>query len=352
MRARGGKGVGVSYDVEVAAVERPDEATFRDLVSGEPGVELTGTLQGEGNLIVYEHVAEGSRPLLMIEVQEAGSGVVSDELADAAPGASWLTLLSVPAVDEALGVHSARRLAFALVERYGGGAYDPQEERILTSVQRQKRPAAERRVDVLTISWFFPLATRSPEAADPFLDLATELLPEALPVRHKGYRKGSDVSDGFRRMWSSPPDSPYYRTVEWEWETRRPVFGAYGQAVVRTPGSEHDGVPSWDVSVDISAEDVRRSPTLRERVVAFFCSLADELHAFYGAAFVSRNVLYRRSLWYDDLSESLSIRAWYGLPRFLTWLTWFGREYLLTLEDVLSPLRRRCDIRLYEALSL
>jgi hypothetical protein len=66
-----------------------------------------------------------------------------------------------------------------------------------------------------------------------------------------------------------------------------------------------------------------------ETVVALLPSMARRLGAFYAAAHVERNVIARRSLWYEASHEQVPMpNSWFaGLPPVPTWLAWFGPAY-------------------------
>ena len=74
--------------------------------------------------------------------------------------------------------------------------------------------------------------------------------------------------------------------------------------------------------------------------MAFFCAVAADFGAAYGAACVTRDAILRRGRTsFDQRSEMGPLpraRWWVGLPALPTWLGWFGEPYRELVADAVS----------------
>jgi len=77
-------------------------------------------------------------------------------------------------------------------------------------------------------------------------------------------------------------------------------------------------------------------------VVALFTQIARRLKSFYALGYVQREVIVRRSIWFDGRTEpcpTLPGKWWLGLPDEPAWLIWVGAEYAREIEKHLDPIR-------------
>jgi hypothetical protein len=141
-------------------------------------------------------------------------------------------------------------------------------------------------------------------------------MPEAAPAKQDDLLR--EVEDADRIMIPT-------------WRGRRPVYEGY--ISVNRLGFAKT-TPSWKARLSFDATtDV--APPWTEAGVALFANVSRTLGAFYGAAYLQRNVVLSRGTLFVQHADDLYISAWDGLPSFATWLTWFGEAYRDRLAGVL-----------------
>lgn len=114
----------MSYDLRVATAARPSDELIGDLTAG---LVVEGSL-ADGQLAVYRR--PGGPPIVVDGPVGVELDDLDDELAGAVLAPRWLLEVSVPEGASA-DLTLARKLARQLAERFDGGAFDPQQDKLL-----------------------------------------------------------------------------------------------------------------------------------------------------------------------------------------------------------------------------
>lgn len=314
----------MSTDLYVATRLKPSEQQLRDLWTRQTGVVIEGTFAGGGTLVIEE---VGGGPLCVIDAPTRVNAEEIDALpAGIRPRPRWLLFLSVPAAGEERGVTLTYRVALALAGICDGVVYDPRTDEVVQSNgQREavKQPD-KTRISTVSVSWFLPISHFTPETGETFLAVADRIMPQVTPRRRADFLS-----------WLAIEHESIRDAFFW-WKGRKPCFNGYAYVETR-PTARSRAVPAWKIELDLHEEPIRTNPRVRETLIHLFTSVGTEVGAFYGAAYVEREVvLTGRSIGYDFGSfraQSVVIPTWGGLPRFAMWLSWYGPPY----RDLVAP---------------
>jgi hypothetical protein len=222
----------------------------------------------------------------------------------------------------------AVRFAKLFAKTLDGAVVDQQTGEIWSRSQSRtiQRPSRQERVAAVDLTWFSLRKHLPVEASSLMVSAAERYLPEALPRRFGQYEplqgKYVDVGEeGFKRAWRAATSSLFF-------SGSLPCIGGN----LNAGPNERFLDNYWSMSMTFLAEALKEHGW-RDAVRRLFTTLADELHAFYSSAQVSRNNIWSgRSLWMDGETE-LPIRTlrfrqgWLGLPPTPTWWSWFGAPY-------------------------
>jgi hypothetical protein len=270
----------VSYDVEVATHDRPDEIEAPD------GVTVDGPFAAEPDDL-------------------------AESLAAAVLAPRWLTTVSAGNAD------AARKVARRLAKLNEGAAYDPQEEAVFYPRGRPKRVPAGKpeKTSIVRLEWYVP-AERWAAAPGELVATLARRCPEALPTRY-GYieplqqRYDPEQPDAFSGL--ARDDSTF-------WFSSRPSFGGHA-------------IPPHRLGIDLDWRVLDADPRWREAVAGLFAAAAAALGAFYAECWVepgwnvSRNNRLSIAAGRKTRASALRRDGWQGLPAEPAWLTWFGGEY-------------------------
>jgi hypothetical protein len=252
----------------------------------------------------------------------------------------WLTQISVPAAASNSDLKLAGQLAKHIAVTCDGSVYDPQLDKVVWPRQSRRRfvaPAKEERIRLVGLDWYLPSVQSSRETAKVLLQTLRKTCPEALPTRFGTFEplqhRMETNGESFVSVWEEVSRVEYGDMFFWK--TKSPFYGGDisfpDQREPRLAGVKR--AIHFSMSVDGRALDAE--PAWRETVVRLFVELARRLRAFYGVGYVQRNVIARRSIFFDTQSEgspTLPGRWWLGLPPTPTWLAWFGAGYRNALE--------------------
>jgi hypothetical protein len=299
----------VSWDLLVAVHDRPSAAPLeRAFTIGEP---------------------------VNVELED-----LPDELAGAVLAPRFLVEISVPAGARAADRARAVKLAKQLAVQGRGAVYDPQEDALLWPKRRPRvrTPAAtEARIRVVELTWYVAGHECLPDA---LLEVLRAACPEAVPRRYGDYEPLQHKLEpggepAFVDFWGTIAAKELGSSLDWK--AQPPCFsGAVSFPDRRTayPSGEPVGIPGTrrctKISLDFDGRALHGDPRWCEAVVALLPLMARRLGAFYAAGHVQRNVIVKRSLWYDGDSETVPMPfSWFaGLPPAPTWLAWFGPAYV------------------------
>lgn len=266
-----------------------------------------------------------------------------DELASAVLAPRFLVEISVPAGATAADRARALKLAKQLAEQGRGAVYDPQEDAVLWPKRRPRvraPDAREARIRVVELRWYLAGRECSPHVAPALLEVLRAACPEAVPRRYGDcepfqHTLGTGGEPAFTDFWGSISAKELGRSIYWK--AQPPCFSGSASFPDRRtayPSGEPVGIPGTRrctvISLDFDGRALHGDPRWCEAVVALLPLMARRLGAFYATAHVQRNVIAKRSLWYDGDSETVPMPfSWFaGLPPAPTWLAWFGPAYV------------------------
>lgn len=325
----------MSYDLTIACSDEPDAATLAEAAAGLPD----------------EVVVEGP--------DGAEPEDLDDSLLPYVLQPRWLLSVHVPYSMPHRYRELARRFARRVARETRGAVFDPQEDAVIWPRRTPKRytaPAAEERFRHVYLTWFLPLVQAE---ATPFnlLSAFRATCPETVPVRYGGFepyrgRLDSDGDAAFVEAW---------RGAELEfggsffWTATPPCFGGHAafpdkrETLTRETADVVQLRPpragrAIRVSTNWDGRALHEDARWCETVVAAFRNVARHLGAFYGAAYVNRNVVIKRGrVGYAPDSESFALQRsswWLGIPPKPTWLAWFGEPYRDVVQSYLPTAER------------
>jgi hypothetical protein len=206
-----------------------------------------------------------------------------------------------------------------------------------------ERHAPGQRIPLLALEWNLPAHLKHADPA-PFLALLRETLAEALPLRigRGGERLPHKVAPGdyseFLRFWRDV--SAIEHGSFFSWKASPPIFGGHIRFPDSRNGSEHPPPRAVRLFLHVDGRVPEQQGTWAERAVELLTSVAQLTQAFFGAAYLQRNWVFRSGrLWYDTESEDAPTGQgtdWLGLPPDPTWLTWYGPSYAALVRSALE----------------
>lgn len=329
----------MSYDYQVICSQRPDSGIVAELVSTKDNYHAHGRLsEAESNCWVERSSRGKALPAFTLDGPWSVEWEEVDEsIAAVVFAPRWLVEVSIPEAAIGKDRSLAKSIAQSIAKKYEGALYDPQVDSVLWPKSRPRSyraPVEEQRTRVVNMEWFLPFDVLASVSAPLFLALLRRYCPEAEPTRFGTFEplqhKSAPGDDSeFLRVWSEVASAPYGGSFFWN--AKSPCFG--GSVGYCDPRDDHRpacGERFVRLSITLDGRALEGQVRWCEIVVALFQRIASEMAAFYAAAYVERNVIARRSLWYDGESESIALmrsRWWVGLPSKPTWLAWYGGPY-------------------------
>jgi hypothetical protein len=340
----------VSWDLLVATHNRPSPSAVGELLAPDGKYVSQGALEpSSANVLVSRSSKNGKQAAFTVD----GPHVVEiDDLEDALAAAvlapRFLLEISAPAEATAGDRSAAMALAKQLAKQLHGAVYDPQKNEVVWPRGRERVYTAsgeEQRIRVVELSWYVEGGAAADELPVQLLQGLRVACPEALPRRYGDYeplqhKMGPGREDEFNSFWRKHQASDLPEMLFWK--SQSPCFGGsafFPDKRTKYPDGRPAGTPGTKRCTEISLTFDGRALHSDERwssaVVGLFSAVASRLGAFYAAAHVQRNVIIKRSLWYDAAAERLPMpfSSFAGLPPVPTWLAWFGRPYAPHVAD-------------------
>lgn len=337
----------MSYDFEVATNVLPEHKHLVEFLASKSGFSARGELrQGQGDLIINRDTKTRTEPAFVVYGPfHAELDDLAEVLAESVLAPRWLVQISVPGGWTKIELNTARALAMHIAKSCEGAVLDPQTDEIVWPRGKRKRfsaPAEKQRIRVVNLYWFLPKSQKSTETAKVFLKTLRRICPEAVPTRFGTYEPlqnrlepGEDAP--FLKMWEE--ESQREVGGDFYFNSKSPCFGGGVNLPDKRETPEGCGrVIALNLYFDGRA--LHGDPKWLEAVVTLFVELSEKLRAFNAVGFVERGVIASRgSISYDADSEhppiSLAFGWWYGLQRAPTWLAYFGKPYMLEVDDSL-----------------
>jgi hypothetical protein len=340
----------VSWDLLVATHDRPMTEAVDDFLRAGGKYGWQGSLDDpSSNVLVRRSGSDGEQAAFTID----GPHVVEiEDLPDALAGGvlspRFLVEISAPAAATAADRAVARGLAKQLAERFHGAVYDPQSDELLWPRTRKRVYTASRdeaRIRVVNLSWYVEGGESAHELPAQLLHGLRGACPEALPRRygdHEPFQHKMEPGreNDFISFWRDLAAHELRQMLSWK--AQSPCFGgtaSFPDKRAKYPDGRPAGIPGTKkctvISLDFDGRALHGDERWCTAVVGLFSSMAKRLGAHYAAAHVERNVIAKRSLWYDGESERLPMpfSSFAGLPPVPTWLAWFGRPYAPHVAD-------------------
>jgi len=333
----------MSFDLEIVTSQKPETSQLAEFFLWHKSFAVEGKLGGEaGNVLIskkskgHDHHCFTIDGPFRIEPED-----VSDEVIAHVLDPQWLTQISLPAsafeADRKIAIELARHMANA----NRGSVYDPQSGKVVWPKQSHRRyvtATKEERIRLVGLDWYLPVSRGSSRTATALLGVLRKVCPEALPVRFGTFeplqhRFDSD-DEPFQEMWKEVSEVEYGDSFFWS--AKRPCFGGS----IFFPDKRDKFRPSHvarsiHLSMDFDGRALHGDTGWCETIVRLFLEVARTLGSFYAIGYVQRNVIARRGIWFDSISEpspTLPGRWWLGLPPTPVWLMWFGGGYARYLE--------------------
>lgn len=338
----------MSTDFEIITYQKPQQSHVEEHISEYKNFDLQGTLgSAKGNILVTRTLKAGRVPSFTIDGPfQIDETDVPEEILPAILCPRWLTQISLPMTARKEEISFAKSLACHIAKSCQGIVYDPQAEIVLWPKGAKKRywsSQKEERIRLVKLEWFLPATMACPRAAELLLSTLANLCPESLPKRFGSF-------EPFQGKFDANDTKPFLDT--WRvlskgvsgnhlfWSAGPPCFGG---SIFFPPLMENDkpsGAYSCiHISLSFDGRALHQDTRWCETIVNLFLKAAKALNAFYAAGYVLRNVIAKRSIWFDGKSEDSPMprsKWWLGIPNVPTWLAWYGRPYKPLVEKAVG----------------
>jgi hypothetical protein len=316
----------VSYDLHVYAAAVLSTADLRDLVARIPRLEVADFDAARR----WYSVERGARRRYCFTVDgpfDVEAEDVPEEVTTTLFGVTHVFYVTVEGSADA-DVPYAVRFARTLAQALGGVVVDQQSDQIWArGLERTSATSARNeRVKVINLAWYTRRMFVGPNVGARYPAICRRLLPEAPPRRFGEYepfqgKLAEAGDDGFANAWRDATSSLFF--------TASPpcISGSMSAG----PAEQHP-CPIWHMSVNLHYQPLAADARWREAVRRFFLAIAEDLHAFFASAEVTRgNIWNGRSIWSDGETEwpimPARVQGWMGLLPYPLWWAWYGEPY-------------------------
>ena len=332
----------MSRDLLVATHDQPSATVVTELLQARDRYAAQGTLQAPAsNVLVTRMSRADACPAFTVDgPHHVEAEDLPELLAATVLSPRYLVEISCPAAatsgDRALAKKIAKQLAVDL----RGAVYDPQPDALVWPKKRRRdyaAPSGKQRIRLVTLVWYVRHGQ-----AELVVDLLRSLraaCPEALPRRYGDYeplqhRMTPDDDAHFVAFWRKLEARETRKMFFWK--AQSPCFGggaSFPDQRENYPSGQPVGIPGATrctrIDMDFDGRALHGDARWSSAVANLLRAVAKRLGAFYAAGYVRRDVIAKRSLWFDDETETLAIpfSDFTGLPAKPTWLAWFGPCY-------------------------
>ncbi len=323
----------VSYDLDVYLPRTPDARQLSGLILSIRGLASDSSAGScsipvvRGAKRLYCFTVDGP---FRVEAEDVPHDVMAAVL-----GVSHVYYVMVEGSAEA-GRPFARRFARRLAQEFGGAVLDRQADEVWTrgATRQVAEPSRVERADVVELNWYVSSVSLVADVGAEYVRLCRQLLPEALPRRYGEFEplqhKLADTGDvGFASAWRAAGAMLFFSASP-------PCLGGalYAGARESTPHAV------WKMSLEVHRRPLAEI-LWRDAFRRLFIALAENLHAFFASAEVTRGHIWNgRSMWSDGNSEwavsPLRHDGWKGLPPYPVWWSWYGQPYLDLVHQQLA----------------
>lgn len=272
--------------------------------------------------------------------------ILPEALISAVLSPRWLMQVSLPESAKKIDLSYAKIFCRFMATSLQGAAYDLQKDKVIWPREQRKRcfiePRGER-IRLIELEWFLPAKNApSRELPETVLKILNLLCNEALPVRYGTYEPLQGKYDhaereSFIENWQALSNDKEGEHLFWK--SKRPCFGGSVSFPSRDDSTKPAGAfRRVNISLSFDERALHQDSRWCETVVDIFYRIAVNVRAFYAAAYVQRNVIARRTVFFDGASEKSPLPMsewWLGIPTEPTWLSWYGRPYKRLVEQYL-----------------
>jgi hypothetical protein len=323
----------VSYDLDVYLPRTPDARQLSDLILSIKGLAPDSSADSSSISVV-----RGAKRLYCFTVDgpfRVEAEDVPHDVTAAVLGISHVYYVMVEGSAEA-DRPFARRFARRLAQEFGGAVLDQQAGEVWTrgATRQVTKPSRVERADLVELNWYVSSDSLVADVGAEYVRLCRQLLPEALPRRYGEfeplpYKLAVTGDAGFASAWRVADVLLFFSASP-------PCLGGALYAGARESTSH----AVWKMNLQV----YRRPLTeilWRDALRRLFIGLAENLHAFFASAEVTRGHIWNgRSMWSDGKSEwavsPLRRDGWKGLPPYPVWWSWYGQPYLDLVHQQLA----------------
>jgi hypothetical protein len=332
----------MSYDIDVATHQKPEQRHLDDFLASRRQSRLEGRINGDVATATI-HLGAGTGAEAFVEVSSPSRVFEPEDLGEALASAvldpKWVMQIGVPGFNKD-GIQLALAIAQYIAKECQGAVFDPQVDRVVWPRTRQRRfvpPVPAERIRLVRLEWSLPQSKAGVETAKRFLNVLRRTCREGRPRRFGHYEplqgRLEDDDDGpFLEEWEKIRSEPLGMFF---FKSQSPCFG--GHVFLPLERRRKEGQESRaQISLDFDGRALDADERWRETCVLLFGRLAASLGAFYAHGYVIRNVhLIRGGYGIGPDTESYPIPGggWWGIPPTPTWVVWFGGPYRALLED-------------------
>ncbi|MET4001797.1 hypothetical protein ABIB48_000495 [Arthrobacter sp. UYCu511] len=334
----------MSYDLAVYMPEALDLDALTAVVDESPGLRLEESVDTDlsgpqflrllrGKKAAYCSTLEGP---FDVEVDD-----IPDEVTASVLGVGTMYSILVEGSDP-VAIPHAVRFAKRLAKAGQGVAMDLQTDELWpkTSIRRAVKPEKDAIVDLVEVRWYHLMDEAPDDFPQRYLDLARQILPEAVPTRFGSFEplQGNLARDGDSAFTAAFADE-YGNSVFTK--ATLPVSSSFFNGVFGGNTDQDRGYRDGDVqTVSLSVHrEILEDPTWRKAFERFVVAVATELRSFYTTVEVDPGWHWNgRSLWTTASKthryyQTTSSGRWQGLAPHPTWLSWFSPLY----ADLVRP---------------
>ncbi|BCW56730.1 hypothetical protein V3C41_07440 [Paenarthrobacter nicotinovorans] len=317
----------MSYDLTVYCPETPTIEQVLLLVGNTRGLRVDSANTNDTGVVVlrgvkrsYSFTVDGPFP---VEVED-----IPVEITAVLPEVTTMFQVLVEGTQEAEiphGVRFARKLAKAchgmvLDEQTDEVWPQPRTAKVASQPEQKQEPLS------VWLSWMLLEDDLPTDFLERYLQLAQELLPEAVPVRFGNY-------EPYQHFDSTGPEgfiTEYYssKANKWEVHYKNPSPITFG----KIDGPERAwGIPFTRITLVVDGPNLA-DDALRSALRRFFLAVATELGAVYASAEVERGQYMPRRPFFR-----LPPDQWVGFPPYPLWWVWAGPRLAPEIGHFLGP---------------
>ncbi|MET3370965.1 UNVERIFIED_CONTAM: hypothetical protein ABIE34_004244 [Jeotgalibacillus campisalis] len=331
----------MSYDLTVYCPGSPTVEEVRLLVGNTRGLHAdpensdgTGVVVLRGMKRGYSFTVDGP---FSVEAED-----LPEEITAVLPDAATMFQILVEGTQEAEIPHGIR-FARKLAKTCHGMVLDEQTDEAWPQPRTAKIPLpAKQQQEHLSVwlDWILLAEDLPADFLERYLQIAQELLPQAVPVRYGNY-------EPYQHFDATGPQgfiSEYYSSATNKWEVHYKNPPPVTYASIQGPESSW-GIPFTRITLVVDGQALADT-ALRSALRRFFLAVATKLGAVYASAELLRGQDMQRRPFFR-----LPPDQWVGFPPYPLWWVWAGPRLAPEIGQFLGPEASEHSKGLYRAFS-